>query len=71
MRLPGAGLQRVVESRRHLAATLARDIKAIRERDPAARNTLEILTCYPGLHALWFHRAAHALWKRDVPCCRG
>jgi len=50
-----------------LACTLARDMKVVRERDPAARNTLEILTCYPGLHALWFHRAAHALWKRDVP----
>ncbi len=53
----GAGLQRVAESAGYLASTLASDIKAIRERDPAATNTLEILTCYPGLHALWFHRA--------------
>ena len=50
-----------------LAATLARDIKAVRERDPAARSTLEVVTCYPGLHALWLYRAAHALWRRDVP----
>jgi serine O-acetyltransferase len=64
---PGTGLQRLVESAGYLASTLASDIKAIRERDPAATNTLEILTCYPGLHALWFHRAAHALWKRDMP----
>jgi serine O-acetyltransferase len=50
-----------------VAASLTRDLKAVRERDPAARNTLEILTCYPGLHAVWLHRAAHALWKKDVP----
>jgi serine O-acetyltransferase len=49
------------------AVTLARDIEAVRQRDPAARNTLEILSCYPGLHALWLHRAAHALWTRKVP----
>lgn len=48
-------------------ATLARDVEAVRQRDPAARNTLEILSCYPGLHALWLHRAAHALWMRNVP----
>lgn len=38
-------------------------IKAIYERDPACRNIFEALTCYPGLHALWFHRIAHFLWK--------
>ena len=64
---PGIGLQRLVDGAGNLAAVLAGDIKAIRERDPAARNTVEILTCYPGLHALWFYRAAHALWKRDMP----
>jgi serine O-acetyltransferase len=52
---------------RELAATMGRDMEAIRQRDPAARSDLEILTCYPGLHALWFHRASHALWKREVP----
>ena len=41
---------------------LAQDIRAIRTRDPALRSTFEALTCYPGLHALWFHRVAHALW---------
>jgi serine O-acetyltransferase len=34
-------------------------------RDPAARNAFEVLTCYPGLHAIWLHHAAHALWVRD------
>lgn len=36
------------------------------ERDPAARSVLEILLCYPGLHALIFHRFAHALWVRRL-----
>ncbi len=38
------------------------DIRAVRERDPAARSLLEVLLCYPGLHAVWSHRVAHALW---------
>ena len=44
------------------------DIRAVQDRDPAARNgTLEILLTTPGLHAMWFHRLAHALWVRQVP----
>ncbi|HXX54525.1 MAG TPA: serine O-acetyltransferase [Methanoregula sp.] len=43
--------------------TLREDIRAIFSRDPAARSTVEILICYPGLHALWFHRRAHWLWE--------
>lgn len=38
------------------------DIKAILERDPAARNALEVILCYPGLWALWGYRIAHRLW---------
>jgi serine O-acetyltransferase len=45
--------------------TLKRDIQAVFERDPAARNVLEVLLCYPGLHALLFHRLAHRLWRSD------
>ena len=41
---------------------LREDIRAIFSKDPAARSTLEILFCYPGLHALWFHRRARWLW---------
>ena len=41
---------------------LREDIQMIRERDPAAKNYIEILLCYPGLHAIWFHRIAHALY---------
>jgi serine O-acetyltransferase len=39
------------------------DIRAVRERDPAARNWLEIVLCYPGLWAVWGHRVAHVLWR--------
>ncbi len=43
-----------------------RDIAVARERDPAARSALEVVTSYPGVHALWFHRAAHALYRRGL-----
>ena len=39
------------------------DIQSVFHRDPAARNTLEVVTCYPGLHAVWLHRLSHALWS--------
>jgi serine O-acetyltransferase len=41
---------------------LREDIACVFERDPAARSTWEVLTCYPGLHALTLHRLSHALW---------
>ncbi len=40
------------------------DIDCILERDPAARTRWEVLTCYPGLHAVVLHRLAHACWTR-------
>ncbi|MCY7316320.1 MAG: serine O-acetyltransferase [Rubrivivax sp.] len=43
---------------------LREDIACILERDPAARSRFEVLTCYPGLHALVIHRCAHWLWQR-------
>jgi serine O-acetyltransferase len=42
---------------------LKRDIQAVFERDPAARSVMEVLWCYPGVHALCFHRLAHRLWS--------
>ncbi len=39
------------------------DIQSVLERDPAARSRLEVLTCYPGLWAVWFHRVSHRLWR--------
>ena len=41
---------------------LKSDVRCILERDPAARTAWEVLTCYPGLHALVLHRWAHACW---------
>ncbi len=45
---------------------LREDIACIRERDPAARSNWEVLTCYPGLHAIVCHRFAHACWERGL-----
>ncbi|MFT7375637.1 MAG: serine O-acetyltransferase, partial [Oceanospirillaceae bacterium] len=42
---------------------LKEDIASVFHRDPAARNFVEVLTCYPGLHALLLHRMAHSLWN--------
>jgi serine O-acetyltransferase len=44
---------------------LREDLETIYRKDPAARTTLEVLTCYPGLHAIWLHRIAHAMWRRN------
>lgn len=41
------------------------DIACIFERDPAARNTFEVLTTYPGIHAIIHYRMAHWLWRKD------
>ncbi|MDT3735775.1 MAG: serine O-acetyltransferase [Denitratisoma sp.] len=45
---------------------LREDIACVFDRDPAARNTWEVLTCYPGLHALIFHRVSHWLWGHGL-----
>ena len=44
---------------------MGEDIRAVRANAPAARNPLEVALVYPGLHALWLHRAAHAMWTGD------
>ena len=46
-------------------ARLREDIRCILDRDPAARSAWEVLTCYPGLHALWMHRIANACWRHE------
>jgi serine O-acetyltransferase len=45
---------------------LKEDIAVVFERDPAARNTWEVITCYPGLHAILIHRLARALWEAEL-----
>jgi serine O-acetyltransferase len=46
--------------------TISRDVHSVFERDPAARSKLEVLLCYPGLHAVWAHRVTHWLWQHDL-----
>jgi len=41
-------------------------VQTVFTKDPAARTVLEVLTCYPGLHAIWMYRVAHALWVRKL-----
>lgn len=55
----GRGIRRGVDR-------VSEDIQAVCQNDPAARSALEVALVYPGLHALWGHRGAHALWKRDI-----
>lgn len=57
-------------ARRDIAIAVAEihsDVMAVQERDPAATSRLEILTSYPGLHAVWLHRLAHRLFTAHVP----
>jgi serine O-acetyltransferase len=50
----------------NLFKAIREDIKTVVRKDPAARSLLEILFCYPGLHAIWSHRLAHALWRHRL-----
>jgi serine O-acetyltransferase len=49
-----------------LFKTLREDIRTVLARDPAARSRLEVILCYPGLHALWLHRPAHFMWRHSL-----
>jgi serine O-acetyltransferase len=46
--------------------TIARDVRSVLKRDPAARNAFEVLLCYSGLHAIWMYRLTHWLWRRKL-----
>ena len=46
------------------------DIETILQRDPAAGHWVEVVTCYPGLHAVWLHRVSHALWGTRLSVLR-
>src|ERR687886_1032683 len=49
-----------------MLSKLRSDIACILERDPAARTTWEVLTCYPGLHAIWIHKLARWFWLHGL-----
>ena len=42
------------------------DVRAVQQRDPAARSALEVALLYPGLHAVWGHRLAHWFWRHHL-----
>ncbi|NLG71806.1 MAG: serine O-acetyltransferase [Chloroflexi bacterium] len=46
--------------------TIQEDVRSVLERDPAARNALEVILLYPGLHAVWGYRIAHWLWEHNL-----
>ncbi|PNK59686.1 serine O-acetyltransferase [Psychrobacter sp. FDAARGOS_221] len=56
---------RLIKALRNAKASLQEDIAAVFNRDPAARNSVEVLLTYPGIHALILHRGAHYLWNKD------
>lgn len=45
--------------------SMREDVRSIRDRDPAAKSILEVLLCYSGLHAIWFHRINHWFWVHN------
>jgi serine O-acetyltransferase len=49
-----------------IVARMREDIDTVFGHDPAARSRLEVVLAYPGLHAVWNYRVAHALWKHDL-----
>ena len=49
-----------------MITTIRTDVRAVFDRDPAARSTLEVLFCYPGLHAIWFYRLGHWFWTHRL-----
>ncbi len=50
---------------KNIKDTVAEDVKTVKERDPAASSTAEVLLLYSGLHAVWAHRISHKLYKND------
>jgi len=46
---------------------IKKDYRAVFEKDPAVRGAIEVLTSYPGFHAIFFHRINHAMWKAGIP----
>lgn len=55
-----------VKGGRKMFRRMKEDIKCIFDQDPAARSTFEVVLTYSGLHAVWAHRVAHALFKRNL-----
>jgi len=65
--MPVRMLRRLMETIGEVAARMREDVGAACANDPAARGPLEVFFLYPGVHALWSHRLAHALWTGGAP----
>jgi serine O-acetyltransferase len=50
----------------NIFSLIREDIITVFKKDPAARGIIEVLTCYPGLHAVWLHRMAHFFWRHRL-----
>ena len=59
----GLALLKLNEKAEKLGDVIKNDVKAVRERDPAAKSDLEALLLYPGVHAIWAHRLSHKLYE--------
>lgn len=62
----GGRLGRLRRQAGRVLATMKGDLDSVVERDPAARSKVEVAFLYPGVHAVWSHRVAHALWHRGA-----
>jgi serine O-acetyltransferase len=62
----GALLGRLRDRGQQFVREVRSDLTSVVERDPAARTPLEVALLYPGVHAVWAHRASHALWQRGA-----
>jgi len=51
----------------HLFSSVREDIATVLERDPAAKSWLEVVLCYPGLHAVWAYYLSHWMWRHSLP----
>ena len=51
---------------RHALTVLREDLEAARNRDPSVRSLVEVALGYPGVHAIWFHRIAHRMWREPA-----
>ncbi len=56
----------MVAKKKGIVDRMKEDIEVVFERDPAARSVPEVIFCYPGLHAIWFHRISHFLWEKNM-----
>ena len=64
--LPVVSPIRPLRGLRNYFTMMKRDISSVLERDPAARNRLEVFLVYSGLHAIWVHRISHWMWKHNL-----